>query len=172
MCFEKSLWILRMCGWTIPGYVFVHSPQRPLIHRVACHLKWLDVWQWGPRQPLSQSLISCTVQWLYHCQVSPHWRLMLKDKNFISSLGPAKWASCLQCWKTWWWNSKRRVVSRLYYEQASAIFTQYGKGGKAIEVIISARAFANTNMEICREKLWTKAVLQLAGFQMSSDVSL
>lgn len=63
-------------------------------------------------------------------------------------------------------------MSRLYYEQASAVFAQYGKGKKkAIEGIISESPLADTNMEICRGKLCTGAVLQLAGFQMSSDVS-
>lgn len=65
------------------------------------------------------------------------------------------------------------VVSRLYYEQASAIFTYYGKKEKGrLKQSFSANALTNTDREICREKLWTRAVLQLAGFQMSSDVSL
>lgn len=65
------------------------------------------------------------------------------------------------------------VVSRLYYEQSSAIFTQYGKEKKGrLKQSFSANALTNTNREIRREKLWTQAVLQLAGFQMSSDVSL
>lgn len=162
MCFEKSLWILRMWGCTIPEEVFASSPEA-LIHRVACHLKSVDVWQRHPGQPFRQSLISYTVQRLHHGQVSPpgkdpcwgtrtSWlhqdlqsepgvcnvrkrddKIAKEDARYYSEISSQWIKSRLLDW----------VVSRLYYEQASAIFPQYGKKERkrAIKAIIFSKCF-------------------------------
>lgn len=160
MCFEKSLWILRMWGCTILEEVFAPSPEA-LIHRVVCHLKSVDVWQRHPGQPLRHSLISCTVQRLHHGQVSPPgkdpcWgtrtsRLYqdLQSEPAVCNVRKrddkiAKEDAHYSEISSQWIKSRMLdwVVSRLYYEQASAVVTQYGKKEKGrLKAIIFSKCF-------------------------------
>lgn len=125
---------------------------------------------------------------LSYCPVTASWPsffprgLMLRDKTVAASLGPLEWASCLQCWKRWGWNRKRRRslpvrnvqwwiatrmldwgASRLYYERLLPYLLTTERGKKATAAIISASALANTNMEMCRGETLNESSFAICG---------